>query len=109
MSEDPNPLTDTIVAAIARELALTGPESYPVIVAILGRYTGALAAAGLLAPAPLADEFMVRLGPDGPMESFSTRSAAEAFAAQDDEFAVLLRCATDWLPADRAEGDGSLS
>lgn len=87
-----------IMAAIGKAVATTSPESYPIILAALGRYRQALADAGLIAPAPLTEETetdqIMEWG--GPVAVIERRR----------------RWVTDWFtvdPADavnRAEGDG---
>jgi len=76
-----------------------------------------LAEKGLLAPAPLREEWAV----EGTLDSgddwiadaeFATRLGAEDFlesneGARRDGGHISRRYFTDWLPVDRAEGDGS--
>ena len=97
--------TDQIVAAIAREMALAGPQSYPSIVAILGRYTGALQAAGLIAPAPLREEWAVQWARrGGEIRTYPCDDEADARDCADDETTVH-RYVSDWLPVERAKSD----
>lgn len=68
----------------------------------------ALHSAGMLAPAPLQEEWGVRWHPDDPVEDiwdhYLSRSDAERGAG--DEGAAVRRYMSDWEPADRAEDDG---
>ena len=81
----------------------------------------ALAEAGMLAPAPLTEEWHAAyygvtrdgvrhlrlIGTEGSREH---AEAERADCAQDDpdtEFFLVRRPVHDWLPVDRAEGDGS--
>lgn len=64
----------------------------------------ALATNGLLAPAPLREEWGIRWD-DGVWECYRNRAEAEFGAG--DEGTPVHRYVSDWLPVDRAEGDGS--
>ena len=63
----------------------------------------ALATNGLLAPAPLREEWGIRWD-DGVWEYYRNRAEAEVGAG--DEGTPVHRYVSDWMPADRAEGDG---
>ena len=63
-----------------------------------------LTEAGLLAPAPLREEWGIRWD-DGVWEYYRNRAEAEFGAG--DEGTPVHRYVSDWLPVDRAEGDGS--
>lgn len=67
-------------------------------------YARALHEAGLLAPAPLREEWGIRWD-DGVWECYRNRAEAEFGAG--DEGTPVHRYVSDWLPVDRAEGDGS--
>lgn len=63
----------------------------------------ALAEAGLLAPAPLREEWGIRWD-DGVWEYYRNRAEAEVGAG--DEGTPVHRYVSEWLPVDPAEGDG---
>ena len=63
----------------------------------------ALADAGLLAPAPLREEWGL-LHPSGNTDMRRDRAHAESGVGNG--WAVARRYVSDWLPVDRAEGDG---
>lgn len=71
-------------------------------------YARALASSGLLAPAPLREEWAV-VRPDWHGElrydRYDQRIGAERECWHEDQ--VVRRLVTEWEPADRAEGDGS--
>ena len=63
----------------------------------------ALAGDGLLAPAPLREEWGIRWD-DGVWEYYRNRAEAEAGAG--DEGTPVHRYVSGWLPVDPTEGDG---
>ena len=66
----------------------------------------ALAEAGLLAPAPLREEWGTRFG-SSEYVHFGTGVEYPFFFRGDPPKGVnVRRCVTDWTPVDRAEGDG---
>ena len=66
----------------------------------------ALAEAGLLAPAPLREEWGTRFG-SSEYVHFGTGVEYPVFFRGDPPKGVnVRRCVTDWTPVDRAEGDG---
>ena len=64
----------------------------------------ALADAGLLAPAPLREEWGIQWD-DGVWEYY--RSRAETEVGAGDEGTPVHRYVSDWMPVDPTEGDGS--
>lgn len=102
------PAVDAIVSAVARELAIAGPSSYPTIVAALGRYTGALAEAGLLAPAPQPTKWWRVMGPDSHLwaETSSESDARSKMRPGDTLYRLWeTRPAGRWLPVDHDDAD----
>ncbi|KAA0916449.1 hypothetical protein [Dietzia sp. ANT_WB102] len=67
----------------------------------------ALHAAGLLAPEPLREEWGLRYMnlADEPIYTSKSASRQDAESAACDGDQLVRRLVTDWLPADRAEGD----
>lgn len=59
---------------------------------------------GLPGPAPLREEWGIQWD-DGVWEYYRSRAEAEVEAG--DEGALVHRYVSDWMPVDRAEGDGS--
>lgn len=85
----------------------TFPPEHPAAQAVVRRsmiQSRRLHDAGLLAPGLLTEEWAVQMGADGPLELLESRDKGEEFA-HDDE--TIMHCyVSEWLPADRAEGDG---
>ena len=67
-------------------------------------YARALADAGLLAPAPLREEWGIQWD-DGVWEYYRSRAEAEVEAG--DEGALVHRYVSDWMPVNPTEDDGS--
>ena len=65
---------------------------------------GVLAEAGLLAPAPLTEEWAIRHPDLGLIDK--RRDQAHAERGRSNSWDPVYRHSTGWLPVDRAEGDG---
>ena len=76
------------------------------------QYARALAAAGLLAPAPLREEWAIGKESNNLIERWggerirSLEDAYDMVEARQRAEQVFLRLVSDWLPVDRAESDG---
>lgn len=78
---------------------LDDPDDAPAVIA------RALAEAGLLAPAPLREEWAVQwVRRGGEIRTYPCDDEADARDCADDETTVR-RYLSDWLPVDRADGD----
>lgn len=111
---------ELVLAPHFRNVALGGVEDDTHLGALVLRAVDALADAGLIAPAPLREEWAARYVNGGgavcqtryEAEAALDRMTRDSHRHRVDEppapeiAGIYARYVSDWLPVDRAEGDG---